>query len=227
MSTRTRATGSSSASFAPRHVRGFALGALACRTPSRINASCSGGAPSAPPSPHPFALLTATFLPDPTDTAARPRSDRPRITNAPRALLPWATRPYRSKDRQQDSNLRGDHPKVSATIAPDATTSVLPSSKRQRTMIQNHRAPWAHSTEVTAAIAPGDPDPTNPAPTRTTDLRTRPPTSTHPPRPAPRGLPPGNGEARHPRRGTGPHRLALLTDRRPCAGPPRGPCAPT
>ncbi|KPH98706.1 hypothetical protein OK006_8666, partial [Actinobacteria bacterium OK006] len=55
-------------------------------------------------------------------------------------------------------------------IAPDATTSVLPSSKRQRTMIQNHRAPWAHSTEVTAAIAPGDPDPTNPAPTRTTEI---------------------------------------------------------
>ncbi len=133
----------------------------------------------------------------------------------------------RSRTGSRMRILRGDHtPEVPVPIAPDATTSVLPSSKRQRTMIQNHRArPGVLPTEVTAAIAPGDPDLTNRAPTRTTDL----PTHLYPPAaPAPRGLPPANGGRPGTPEGVpGLAVQALLTDRRPCAGPPRGPCAPT
>lgn len=56
----------------PRHVRGLAFGPFACRTLSRISASCSGGAPSAPPSRSPSALLTLAFLPNPTDNDRSP-----------------------------------------------------------------------------------------------------------------------------------------------------------
>jgi hypothetical protein len=45
----------------------LARGTLAFLTLSRIKASCSGCAPSAPPSTDPFSLLTLAFLPNRTD----------------------------------------------------------------------------------------------------------------------------------------------------------------
>ncbi|MFB7939343.1 hypothetical protein, partial [Streptomyces sp. NPDC056049] len=71
MFTTTRATGSSFASAASRHVRGFARGTFAFRTVSRMSASCSG------PSGFSFSLLTAPYLPDGSDSGADGGSPAP------------------------------------------------------------------------------------------------------------------------------------------------------
>ncbi len=81
--------------------------------------------------PCPFSLLTPAFLPNPTDTDARPRSVRLRITHARRALPPWTARPYRSRTGSRIRTCEGDTPEVPAPVAPGRVVG-LPRSIRPR-----------------------------------------------------------------------------------------------
>ncbi|BFO19858.1 hypothetical protein SHKM778_62460 [Streptomyces sp. KM77-8] len=104
----------------------FGAGALALRTLSRMSASCSGGALSAPLSCCPSSLLTPAFLPNGTDSDARPEIGPGTDHMRPEALSALVRSAIPVRDRQQDSNLRGVHPEVSVPVAPGRDVAACP-----------------------------------------------------------------------------------------------------